>query len=123
MIMAHYAFIDENNIVVDVITGRNEGNMDWESYYSMRRGLACKRTSYNTRGGVHSEGGQPFRKNFAGIGYYYDAQRDAFIPPRPYPSWQLDEESCIWSAPVPRPDGVGYEWDEAAGAWVLTQQP
>lgn len=82
-------------------------------------------TSYNTRGGVHfgpdgqPDGGAPMRYNYAGIGYTYDATRDAFIPPRPYPSWVLDEETCLWAAPVPYPqDGEPYAWDEAAGAWV-----
>lgn len=118
--MAHYAFLDENNIVVDVIVGKSEGNMDWETYYSMRRGLACKRTSYNTRGGVHDEGGEPFRKNFAGVGYFYDQNLDAFIPPKPFDSWVLNEDSCLWQAPIPVPSNVGeYIWDESSGAWSL----
>ncbi len=75
-------------------------------------------TSYNTHGGQHPDG-RPFRKNFAGIGFTYDAQRDAFIPPKPYPSWVLDEESCLWVAPVPMPqDGKAYGWDEATLSWV-----
>lgn len=75
-------------------------------------------TSYNTRGGQHPEG-RPLRKNFAGIGYTYDAERDAFIPPQPFPSWLLDEETCLWLAPAPYPeDGNAYAWDEEALSWV-----
>lgn len=75
-------------------------------------------TSYNTRGGQHPEG-RPLRKNFAGIGYTYDRQRDAFIPPKPYPSWLLNEDTCLWDAPVAMPDdGKIYQWDEATTSWV-----
>jgi hypothetical protein len=100
--MAHYAFLDENNVVIEVIVGKNEGEdgVDWEAHYGAFRGQTCKRTSYNTHGGIHSGGGIPFRKNYAGIGYTYDAERDAFIPPRPYASWVLDEQTCLWNAPV-----------------------
>ena len=100
--MAHYAFIDENNRVVEVITGRDESEMvdgisDWEAYYSTKReGLTAIRTSYNTRGGVHAEGGEPFRFNYAGIGWTYDETRDAFIPPKPSETATLDEETCLW---------------------------
>ena len=119
--MAHYAFLDENNIITEVIVGKNEGEegTDWEVHYGNFRGQTCKRTSYNTSGGVHSSGGTPYRKNYAGIGYTYDLGRDAFIPPKPYPSWLLDESTCQWEAPVPYPvDGELYTWDEAAGEWV-----
>lgn len=82
-------------------------------------------TSYNTRGGVHygpdgkPDGGEALRKNYAGIGFSYDASRDAFIPPKPYPSWALDEDTCLWAAPVPYPqDSKEYVWDDAAGAWM-----
>ena len=75
-------------------------------------------TSYNTHGGVHANGGTPLRKNYAGIGYSYDAARDAFIPQQPYASWTLDEASCLWNAPVAMPtDGKAYEWDEATTSW------
>ncbi len=97
--MAHYAFIDDNNIVTEVIVGKDEGEdgIDWEAYYGEFRGQRCKRTSYNTRGGQHISGGTPFRKNYAGIGYTYDPVRDAFIPPRPDgDGWVLDEQSCLW---------------------------
>lgn len=112
--MAHYAYINSENIVTDVIVGKNEGegNVDWELYYG------AKRTSYNTRGGIHINGGTPFRKNYAGIGYTYDLQRDAFIPPKPYPSWLLDESTCLWNPPIPYPnDGKKYEWDEQTITW------
>ena len=75
-------------------------------------------TSYNTTGGQHPEG-RPLRKNYAGIGYTYDPVRDAFIPPSPFPSWTLNEDTCLWDAPTPRPDdGKPYAWDEATLAWV-----
>lgn len=121
--MAHYAFLDENNIVTAVIVGKNEGEegTDWEQHYGNFRGQTCKRTSYNTSGGVHSGGGTPFRKNYAGIGYTYDAGRDAFIPPKSYPSWLLNETTCQWYPPAPYPnDGELYTWDEDAGEWVAT---
>ena len=121
--MAHYAFLDESNIVTEVIVGKNEGEegTDWEVHYGNFRGQTCKRTSYNTSGGVHLlGGGTPYRKNYAGIGYTYDEARDAFIPPKPYPSWLLNETTCLWEAPVPRPeDGELYNWDEATTSWVL----
>ena len=118
--MAHYAFLDENNIVTEVIVGKDEGEdgIDWEKHYAEFRGQTCKRTSYNTRGGQHVSGGVPFRKNYAGIGYVYDNTRDAFIPPSPYPSWLLSEETCQWSASVPYPDdGEKYRWNEETLSW------
>ena len=120
--MAHYAFLDENYIVTEVIVGRDESNFDWERHYGDIRGQLCKRTSYNTVGGVHNNGGQPYRKNYAGIGYTYDYNRDAFIPPKPYPSWILDEASCLWTAPTPMPtDGKRYTWDRNTLAWTEVQ--
>ena len=98
--MAHYAFLDSNNVVTEVIVGKNEGedNIDWEQWYGEFRGQLCKRTSYNTRAGVHLNGGIPFRKNYASIGYTYDSIRDAFIPPKPFASWVLDETTCVFKA-------------------------
>jgi hypothetical protein len=112
--MAHYAFLDENNIVTEVITGIDETELieglDTETWYGNFRGQVCKRTSYNGN----------FRKNYAGLGFAFDAERDAFIPPKPYPSWQLIEETCQWEAPTPRPtDGFNYIWNEAELAWEL----
>ena len=121
--MGHYAFLDENNTVVEVITGRNEdevvdGITDWEAHYSAFRGLVCKRTSYNTVAGAHTNGGVPFRKNYAGIGYTYDEARDAFVPPKPFESWLLNDETCVWEAPTPYPtDGLTYVWVEDDLNW------
>lgn len=113
--MSHYALLNENNIVVQVIVGRDD---DQEAEYAELFGLTCKRTSYNTHGGVHTAGRTPFRKNYAGIGYTYDAARDAFIPPAPYPSWVLAEETCLWEPPVPMPtDGKYYSWNETIENW------
>ena len=122
--MAHYAFLDENNIVTEVIVGKDEGNFDWEQQYGSFRGQACKRTSYNTHGGVHRLNGTPFRKNYAGIGYTYDSQRDAFIPPKPFNSWLLNETTCFWEAPTPMPqDDKRYDWDETTTSWVEVVTP
>ena len=118
--MAHYAFLDENNIVTEVIVGKNESEdgVDWEAHYGAFRGQTCKRTSYNTYGNQHPNG-TPFRKNYAGIGYTYDAGRDAFISPQPFASWLLNEDSCVWNAPSPYPnDGGLYQWDENSLSWV-----
>jgi hypothetical protein len=118
--MAHYAFLDENNIVTEVITGKEEGNFNWEQQYGSFRGQVCKRTSYNTIGGVHQLGGTPFRKNYAGIGYQYDQQKDAFIPPKPFNSWVLNETTCLWESPVAMPqDGNKYTWNEEIKNWEL----
>ena len=124
--MAHYAFLDVNNIVTEVIVGKDEGEdgVDWEQHYGSFRAQVCKRTSYNTIGGVHSGGGTPFRKNYAGLGYTYDELRDAFIPPQPFPSWQLNDESCLWEPPVAMPeDGQLYQWDESTQQWQLVVPP
>ena len=115
--MGHYAFLDENNKVIEVITGRDENSdgIDWEQYYENFRGKTCKRTSYNTYGGEHSNGETPFRKNYAGIGFTYDGEKDAFIPPQPANSWTLVEETCLWEAPIPYPsgsEGGPFIWDE-----------
>lgn len=111
--MAHYAFLDENNIVTEVITGRDEDDLakgvtSWEDYYGAIRGQRCVRTSYNGN----------IRYNYAGIGYTYDEARDAFIPAKPYESWILNEDTCLWGAPVERPAEGDWVWDEQAGAWV-----
>ena len=120
--MAHYAFLNENNIVTEVIVGKDEGEngIDWEQHYGEFRGQTCKRTSYNTSGGVHTQGGTPLRKNYAGIGYTYDSTRDAFISPKPFNSWVLNEDSCLWEAPTPRPvkEGKIYTWNEETTSWV-----
>ena len=120
--MAHYAFLNMQNVVTEVIVGKDEtdGNTNWEIHYGNIREQVCKRTSYNTMGGVHANGGTPFRKNYAGIGYTYDETRDAFIPPKPYDSWTLSEISCLWESPVAYPtDGEQYEWNEDNEQWDL----
>lgn len=122
--MAHYALIDENGIVTDVMTGIDEGEVvdgisDWEAFYGELHGQTCKRTSYNTYGNQHKEGGTPFRGNYAGIGMVYDEGRDVFLYPQPYPSWVLNEGTCLWEAPIPKPDdGLLYNWDEDTTSWV-----
>lgn len=122
--MAHYALLDDNNVVVDIITGRNEdevvnGISDWEAHYSQETGFVCKRTSYNTYGNQHSLGGTPFRGNFAIPGFTYDEGRDAFIAPQPYASWVFNESTLLWDAPVVYPDdGLPYSWDEDTTSWV-----
>ena len=121
--MAHYAYVNDG-IVTSVIVGPDEGTepegvTSWEDYFSAKGKGQAVRTSYNTRGGEHALGGEPFRMNYAGIGYTYDEARDAFIPPKPYPSWVLVEQTCLWEAPIPYPeDGEDYTWDEAQGDWV-----
>jgi hypothetical protein len=119
--MAYYAFINENNIVTSVISGVDEdiyqndngliiggSSENWEIWYGNFRGQNCKRTSYNGK----------IRKNYAGIGYYYDSIRDAFIPPKPFSSWTLNEDTCLWESPIPYPnDGKMYQWNEEIGNW------
>lgn len=129
--MAHYALLNENNIVIQVITGVDENEIQtdidgtqvggsteaWEEFYASRPWLgavSCKRTSYN----------KTIRKNYAGVGFIYDEERDAFIPPKPYNSWILNEETCQWECPIPYPivDSGGYEqyiWDENSTSWLL----
>lgn len=118
--MAHFAQLNENNIVIQVITAGNEYEETGEELYAQIAGGVWKRTSYNTKGGFHTEGGTPFRKNYAGIGYSYDPIRDAFIPPKPFQSWILNENTCLWDAPIPYPnDGNIYNWNEETLSWVI----
>ena len=109
--MAHYAFLDNNNIVTEVITGIHETEtiegLDTETWYGNIRGQVCKRTSYNNR----------IRKQYAGIGYTYNADADVFITPQPFASWSLDS-NFDWQAPTPRPEGIDWYWDEASLAWI-----
>ena len=118
--MSHFAQIDGNNIVTQVIvieqdvvdTGLFGDPTSWIQ------------TSYNTSGGVHTLGGTPLRKNYAGIGYTYDSGRDAFIPPKPFNSWTLNESSCLWEAPTPMPtDDKMYRWDEETTSWIEITMP
>jgi len=124
--MAHFAFLDENNIVTEVIVGIDETETiegkDPETWYSEFRGQTCKRTSYNTRGGEHILGGTPFRGWYAGIGYYYDEERDIFMPPQPFPSWSFNYETLYWEAPIPKPDDENmYQWNEGDQTWDLIE--
>ena len=117
--MAHFAKV-ENGIVTQVIV------IDWETLnqegHPWGDPASFVQTSYNTHGGQHPEG-RPLRKNFAGLGYSYDSVRDAFIPPKPFPSWVLDEDTCLWESPVAMPtDGKMYTWDEATTSWVEVTQ-
>jgi hypothetical protein len=121
--MAHYAFLDDNNVVTEVITGVDEntiqtdtdgtqvgGNTEaWEAFYGNFRGQVCKRTSYNDN----------IRKRYAGIGYSYSEELDAFILPKPFSSWSLNEEICDWEAPTPRPTDGDYVWNESTLSWDL----
>ena len=112
--MAHYAFLDENNVVVEVIVGIDETELieglDPETWYGNFRELVCKRTSYNGK----------IRKNYAGVGYTYDEVLDSFIPPQPYASWKLDKRSSRWKPPVAYPtDGFTYFWNETELTWEL----
>ncbi len=123
--MSHWARLDDNNVVVQVIKGRQQSD-GMEQVFSERTGQTWKQTSYNTRGGIHYTNGEPsadqtkaLRMNYAGRGFTYDADRDAFIPPKPYDSWVLDETTCLWVAPIDYPeDGGEYTWDEETGDWV-----
>ena len=122
--MAHFAEIDSNNIVTRVLVVDNSQEDNGQDFLANTLGLGGTwiKTSYNTQGGVHTSGGTPLRKNYAGIGYTYDSARDAFIPPKPYESWVLDEDTCIWEPPTPRPiatSGQEYTWDEDQKTWVL----
>ena len=113
--MAHFAKVN-NGIVEQVIVAEPEF---FDTFVDSSPGQWIQ-TSYNTRGGLHTLGGTPMRKNYAGIGFTYDATKDAFIPPKPYASWTLNEDSCLWEAPVAYPDdGEDYVWDETTTAWVL----
>jgi len=133
--MAHYAYVNDN-LVTSVIVGPDEGTEpegieSWESYFSAKgKGLAVQ-TSYNTKGGIHynPETGEPsedqtkaLRFNYAGIGFTYDEDRDAFIPPKPFKSWVLDEDTCLWGAPVAYPeDGGNYTWNEEIQEWTAVE--
>ena len=117
--MAHWAEIDSDNIVTRVLVVADDKE-DGQKFLAEDLGLGgtWKKTSYNTQGGVHANGGTPYRKNFAGIGYKYDAAKDAFIPPKPFASWTLNATSCLWEAPTPMPtDDKRYMWDEPTTSW------
>ena len=125
--MAHFAKLGAGNIVLtvnvvsnDVATTEQAGVDFLNNLYNTRD--VWKQTSYNTKGGEHKLGGTPFRKNYAGVGYTYDQTKDAFIPPKPYPSWILNETTCLWEAPVVKPDdGQKYLWNEKTKQWDLNE--
>lgn len=113
--MAHFAQIDSNNIVTQVLVIEQ----DVVDTGLFGEPSSFVQTSYNTHGGVHTLGGTPLRKNYAGIGYTYDSGRDAFIPPKPFNSWVLNEDTCLYEAPTPMPtDDKRYSWDEDTTSWV-----
>jgi hypothetical protein len=122
--MAHFAEIDENNIVIRVIPFSDDLEENGETFIAEEVGGVWKRTSYNTFGNAHRLGGTAFRFNYAGIGYLFDETKGtdgAFIAPQTYPSWLLNETTCLWEAPVPYPGGIddsGYVWDESILNWV-----
>ncbi len=112
--MSHFAHVDENNIVTQVIVAEQ----DFINSGAVGDPSSWIQTSYNTYAGQHKNGGTPLRKNYAGIGYSYDAGRDAFIPPKPFNSWTLNETTCLWEAPTPYPtDGKIYNWNENTLSW------
>ena len=124
--MAHYAVLNENNIVTQVFVGKDEndplpeGYTSWENYYG------AKRTSYNTRCNEHIAGGTPFRGNYAGVGFIYDPDLDAFIPPKPYSTWKFDYDLLTWVPPVPKPDAgedFGWRWSELNQDWYKVYKP
>ncbi len=124
--MSHYAQLDENNVVVFVIHAKSN---DKEDEFTESTGDVYRQTTYNTHGGIHYTDGEPsddqtkaLRFNYAGIGFTYDENRDAFIPPKPFESWILDEGICLWQPPLPYPeDGGNYRWDEDLFSWELDQ--
>jgi len=123
--MAHYAELDETNTVLRVLVVADSDEpteaAGQQFLANLLGGHAWRKTSYNTQAGVHTGGGTPFRKNYAGIGYKYDEGRDAFVPPQPYPSWTLEEDTCQWQAPVAMPtppdENTYYVWDEDMVNW------
>ena len=125
--MAHFAKLGTGNIIErvevvsnDIATTEQAGVDFLNNLYGTRD--VWKQTSYNTRGGEHLTDGTPFRKNFAGIGFKYDQSRDAFIPPKPFNSWTLNETTCLWEAPVDKPtDGQEYNWNEENQTWDLVE--
>jgi len=126
--MAHFAKLGVGNIIErvelvsnNIATTEQAGVEFLQNLYSDR--AAWKQTSFNTKGGAHKTGGTPFRKNFAGIGYTYDQTRDAFIPPKPFESWTLNETTCLWDPPVVKPDdGQRYSWNEQNQTWDLINE-
>jgi hypothetical protein len=122
--MAHFAQIDTNNVVIRVLVVPDEQETRGQEFLANDLLLDGKwiQTSYNTWGGKHRLGGIPFRKNYAKIGSTYDPIRDAFIPPKPYNSWLLDEQTCLWNPPIPHPQDGMYVWDESSLSWLKDEK-
>ena len=122
--MAHFAKLDENNIVNQVISGIDEtedapeGYEDWEDFYGQFHSLTCKRTSYNTLANTHRDEGTPFRGNYAAVGYVYDETNDVFYEQQPFESWTLDTSTWLWEPPVAYPATGRWIWDEENTEWV-----
>ena len=111
--MSHFARVNAYGLVDQVIVAEQD------FINTLPDAGSWVQTSYNTHGGQHVLGGTPLRKNYAGVGFKFDVQRDAFIPPQPYPSWALNEDTCLWDAPTPMPqDGKFYVWDEPTTSWL-----
>jgi hypothetical protein len=132
--MAHFAEVDESNIVLRVLVVDNEQEDRGQEFLAEDLGLGGKweKTSYNTRGGIHynpetnepsADQSKAYRKNYAGVGYIFDEQRDAFIPPRPFDSWILNEVSCLWEPPIPMPEEGVWSWNEETQNWEEIQIP
>ena len=129
--MAHFAKIGSNNLVEEVVVVNNEVITDTDGVEQEQLGIDFltnltghtnwKKTSYNTLAGAHKNGGTPFRKNYAVVGYTYDATRDAFVQPQPFTSWLLNETTCMWDPPVPRPESGSYSWNETTKQWDLDE--
>lgn len=116
--MSHFAKV-VNGVVTKVIVAEPDF---FNSFVDDSPGKWIQ-TSYNTFGGVHNTGGIPLRMNFAGIGFSYDSEKDAFIPPKPYASWVLNESTCLWEPPVPMPnDSTNYTWDESSASWIAIEE-
>ena len=130
--VSEYVFLDENNIVVDGISGIDfddtsnlaDGFSSWEEFYGNHKGLTCKRTDVKTQSNQHEDGGTPFRGNYAGVGYIYDESNDVFYPAKPFDSWTLDTDDWNWKPPTPHPNTLDssdthpYTWDEDTQEWV-----
>ena len=133
--MAHFAQLDENNIVTQVVVVSNDQEHRGQDFLANDLGLGghWEKTSYNTRGGVYydpstnlpaDDQSKAYRKNYAGIGYSYDEVRNAFIPPRPFESWIINEDTCLWESPIPYPEDENiYTWDESTQNWAVVEPP
>ena len=123
--MAHYAWLDENNIVINVIVGNNDDPDEGYQWLLDNLGGRWIQTSINTFAGEHLTGKTPMRYNYAGIGYTYDESFDAFIPPKPFESWVLNENTCQWDAPTPMPtdETKKYSWNESTTSWDVVAEP